>query len=100
MKSKNVKIPLELIEIIEKRNQDKPPGEVLFEIMKDYVALEDYARSLKLELTGKESLSETLIRYHKFQDENTADVKKQVDELKNMIKGMEMFFTKFGGGGK
>lgn len=98
MKSKNVKIPVELVELIVKRDPDRPPGEVLLDIVNDYLKLEDYARSLKLELTGKETVSEILIKYHKWQDENTESVKKQIDELKSMIKGTEKFFTEFGKG--
>ena len=98
MKSKNVRIPLELVEILESRKPDKPLGEVLFDIVKDYVALEDYTRSLELKQTGKESVSEIIIRHHDWQDKNTAEVKKSIDELKIMIKGMEIFFTKFNKG--
>lgn len=100
MKSKNVKIPLGLVELIEKRDPGRPPGEVLEEIVNDYVKIEDYAKSLKLDLTGKEKLSEILIKYHNFQDANTADVKKQIAELKTMIDGTEKFFTRFGNAGK
>lgn len=97
-KSKNVRLPMELVEIIEKHDPDKPPGEVLLEIVKDYVVLEEYARKLKMKQTGKESLSDIIIKYQDFQDANTAQVQKNIDELKTMIKGLELFFTKFGKG--
>jgi len=98
MKSKNVKIPLDLVELIEKRDPDRPVGEVLFDIVKDYVALEEYANSLKIDKVGKEPVSSILIRYHNFQDANRTDVQKEIEELKSMISGAEKFFTKFGKG--
>lgn len=95
MKSKNIKVPLELLELIQNRTKGGPPGQVLHEIVKDYVNIEKYARSLKLKQTGKESVSEIIIRYYDHQDANIADVKGQIDEVKTMLKGLEIYFTKF-----
>lgn len=96
MKSKNVKIPLELVEIIEKRSNGRTPGEALLEIVKDYVSLEDYARHLKLKLTGKENVSEIMIRYYGEQDANIAEIKESINELKTMVRGLEIYYKKFG----
>ncbi len=95
MKSKTIRIPFELVEIIENRDPGKQPGDALLEIVKDYVNIENYARSLKLKQTGNEPVSEIIIRYHDWQDANTANVKEQIIELKTMIKGLEIFYTKF-----
>lgn len=96
MKSKNVKIPLELVEIIDKRTNGRTPGEALLEIVLDYVALEDYARSLKLKLTGKESVSEIMIRYYEEQGTNIAEIRESLNELKTMVRGLEIYYKKFG----
>lgn len=96
MTSKTVKIPLELVEIIEKRSNGRTVGEALLEIVKDYVSLEDYARSLKLKLTGKENVSEILIRYYEDQGANIAEVKESINELKTMVRGLDIYYKKFG----
>jgi predicted CopG family antitoxin len=98
MTSKNVKIPLELLEIIEKRGNGRPPGETLLEIVKDYVEIENYVRSLKLKQTGNERVSEVIRRYYDQQDSNINEVKNSIDELKSLVKGLEIFYTKFGKG--
>lgn len=99
MTSKNVKIPVELVELIEKRSGGRPPGEVLFEIVNDYVKFENYVLSLKFNLTGKETMSELVIRVNELQKANMADVQKQITDLKTMLQGMEMWFTRFGNRG-
>lgn len=98
MTSKNVKLPQELVEIIEKRINGRPPGETLLEIVKDYVDIENYVRSLKLKQTGKERVSEVIIRYYDQQDSNIDEVKKSIEELKSLVKGLKIFYTKFGKG--
>jgi len=98
MTSKNVKLPQELVEIIEKRSNGRTPGETLLDIVKDYVDIENYVRSLKLKQTGKERVSEAIIRYYDQQDSNIDEVKKSIDELKSLVKGLEIFYTKFGKG--
>lgn len=98
MVSKNVKLPQELVEIIEKRSNGRTPGETLLEIVKDYVEIEKYVRSLKLKQTGSERVSETIIRYYDQQDSNIKEVKESIDELKSLVKGLEKFYTNFSKG--
>jgi hypothetical protein len=43
-KSKNVKLPEELIEAVKKRAPDTPPGETLLAIYKEYEKLESLAK--------------------------------------------------------
>lgn len=94
MKSKNVKIPLELVEIIEKRSSGRPPGEVLLEIVKDYVILEDYARSVNKKQAGKASVSEIIIGYYDEQDVKIVELQHNINEVQTMLKGLEIYFTK------
>ena len=94
MKSKNIKVPLELLELIQNRTKDGPPGQVLLEIVKDYTVLEDYARSVNKQHASKASVSEIIIGYYREQDMNIAEVEKSITELKTMLKGLEIYFTK------
>jgi len=96
MKSKNVKLPFELVEIIEKRNTGSPPGQLLLEIVKDYTVLEDYARSVNKQQVSKASVSEIIIGYYHEQDKNIAEVNDSIEELKTMVKGLEIYYKKFG----
>jgi len=94
MKSKNIKVPLELLELIQNRTKDGPPGQVLLEIVKDYTVLEDYARSVNKQQASKASVSEIIMGYYHEQDTNIAEVEKSITELKTMLKGLEIYFTK------
>lgn len=98
MASKNVKIPIELLEIVEKRGNGRPPGETLLDIVKDYVDIENYVRSLKLKQTGNERVSEVIKRYYDQQDSNIDEVKTSIEELKSLVKGLDKFYTKFSNG--
>lgn len=92
MKSKNVKIPLELVDMIEKRSGGKPPGEVLFEIYKEYELIEGLASSIRANKKNlvKASVYEVLLD----RDQKINELQTQIDEVKMMLKGLEIFFTK------
>ncbi len=88
MKSKNIRVPFELIDKIEKRSPGIPPGKVLFEIVKDYEVLEEYATSV--DPASKASVSEIIIGYYHNLDMNRAEVQKTINEVKIMIQGMQL----------
>ena len=92
MASKNVKIPLELVELIDKRSGGRPPGEVLFEIYKEYELVEGLASSIRKNRKNldKASVYEVFLE----RDQMIDELKEQVDEVKMMLKGLEIFFTK------
>ncbi len=92
MKSKNVKIPLELVDEIEKRSGDRTVGEVLFEIYKEYERIESFTSSIKSNRKdlAKSSVYEVIVD----RDQSINELKSQVDELKTMFRGLEIYFTK------
>lgn len=92
MTSKNVKIPLELVEIIEKRFPDKTVGEGLFEIYKEYELLEGLALSIKA--NRKDLEKATVYEVMVDRDNRINELQTQIDELKTMLQGMEIFFKK------
>ncbi len=92
MKSKNVKIPLELVESLEKRSSGRPPGEVLLGIYKEYEQLEGLASSIRSNSKGleKATVYEVMID----RDNKINEMQTQLAELKIMLQGLEIFFTK------
>lgn len=92
MKSKNVKIPLELIELIEKRSGARTVGEVLLETFKEYELLEGLANSIR---KNRKNLNKASI-YEVFldRDQRINKLQEEIDEVKTMLKGLEIFFTK------
>lgn len=92
MKSKNVRLPLELVESIEKRNPGKPPGEVLLDIYLEYESLEGLASSIRMNRKDlqKASVYEVLVD----RDNRINEMKAEIDELKKMLQGLQIFFTK------
>lgn len=97
MKSKNVKLPLELVEAIEKRNSGKPLGEVLLEIYKEYERLEGLARSIayvEKRDSGKINVSDTIIRYTTSKSQDMTKFEETLSELRTMVVGLEIFLKK------
>jgi hypothetical protein len=93
--SKNVKIPIELIDSIKARAPDAPPGETLLAIYKEYEYLESVARRV----TGagendKVNISESIDKFFANTNNELAQLKKSHDEYKIMLQGLQMFFTK------
>lgn len=93
-KTTSVKIPVELVEIAKARDEDKPPGEVLFEMVKDYERLREYAGTLIKKDIGKSSVSEIIIDYYNDQDARIEEIKKSQIEITKMLEGLEIFFKK------
>lgn len=94
-KSKNIKIPMELVQLIEKRAPDAPPGETLLAIYKEYEYLETVARRV----TGaKENdpikISEAIDKFFKDTQDDLDKLRKSSVEMETMIKGLQLFFTK------
>lgn len=92
MTSKNVKIPMELVEKIEKRLPDKTVGEGLLEIYKEYELLEGLALSIKM--NRKDLDGSTVYEVMVDRDNRINELQTQIDELKTMLQGMEIFFKK------
>lgn len=99
MKSKNIKIPLELVESLEKRNTGRSPGEKMLEIYKEYELLEGLASSISVstKVSEKATVYERILRYLTDGDENVKDMQTQINELKTMLQGLQIFFTKVKG---
>lgn len=91
MKSKAVKLPLELVELIEKRDPDRPPGDVLFGIVKDYIDLEDYAKTKEIVINDKESLSNVIKKAYEGKVEYADKLIKRIDDLGKVIEGLDIF---------
>lgn len=95
MKSKGIKIPLELVDLINSLNpDDKAPGEVLLNIVKDYVRLIEYAKTLNNKNLSKISVSDAIINYYSDQDARIEEIQKSQRELMRMLDGLEIFFKK------
>ena len=92
MKSKNVKIPIELVEKIEKRSSGRPPGEVLLDIYREYELIEGLASSTRMNRKDleKASVYEILVD----RDNRINEMKAEINELKTMFQGLQIFFTK------
>ncbi|MFH0904264.1 MAG: hypothetical protein V1854_03640 [Methanobacteriota archaeon] len=92
MKSKNVRLPLALVEALEKRNTGKPPGDVLLDIYMEYESLEGLASSIRMNRKDlqKASVYEVLVD----RDNRINEMKAEIDELKKMLQGLQIFFTK------
>lgn len=88
--SKNIKIPLELVEFLEKRSNGRPPGEVLLGIVQDYELLEIRAKVIaerrNIDMRGK-TVSEIVTLYI---DEITSDT----EEMKKVLSGLRLFSEK------
>lgn len=100
-KSKSVKIPRELLELLEKRKpvDDRAPGEQLLEIVRDYMELEKFADAMCEQVDGLEdaTISEVIMKYITGGKERMINMQKSLDELKTMIQGLQTFFTKVKG---
>jgi hypothetical protein len=94
-KSKNVKIPVELEELVKSRAPDVPPGETLFAIYKEYEKLEALAKCVtnKDIDMSKTSVYEVLKTYIDLWGTKFDGYHASIDELKTMLKSLERFFT-------
>lgn len=90
MKSKPVKLPVELIAKIEARNNDRPPGEVLLEIVKDYEQLEIRAHIIaerkNIDMRGK-TVSQIVSMY-------IDEISSTTEEMKQVLSGLRLFSAK------
>lgn len=98
MKTKSVKIPLELIEYLEKHNDGRPPGEVLLDLAKDYQRLREgigaaIAAQKKVSIDGY-NLSGAVIQYVVEERQQIETFQKDLSELKMMVMGLKLFFEK------
>lgn len=94
-KSKNIKVPLELEELVKKRAPDAPPGETLLAIYKEYEYLETVARRV----TGagekdKINITEAIDKFFANTKSEVEQLRKSSIEMETMIKGLQLFFTK------
>ena len=94
-KTRNVKLSIELIDLLKKRAPDVPPGETLLAIYKEYEYLETVARRV----TGvKENepikISEAIDKFFKDTQGELERLIKSSKEMETMIQGLKLFFTK------
>lgn len=96
-KSKNVKLPLELIEILEKHPGDQPAGEKLLVMVKDHERLEaiaaDIARQKKLDLS-KTTPAQVIVDYITDGNIKFNQMQEAINELKIMVEGLEIYLKK------
>ena len=92
MKSKTIRLPLQLVESLEKRNPGKPPGEVLLDIYKEYELLEGFVSSIRMNRKDLERASVYEIVVDR--DRSINDLRAETNDLKKMLEGMQIFFTK------
>jgi hypothetical protein len=94
-KSKNVKIPEDLIEAVKKRAPDVPPGETLLAIYKEYEYLETVARRVTgLKENEPINISEAIDKFFTNTQNELAELRKSHDDFRIMLQGLQMFFTK------
>lgn len=98
MKSKSVKLPIRLIEALEKRKEaikdTRPIGELLEDMVKDYERIERAAAIIAPgKLTGTnaaEIFADYLIEYNN----KITGIEASIKELGTMVQGLKMFFEK------
>lgn len=98
MKTKSVKLPIELIEAIENHKDDtgdgRPVGEVLAEIVRDYEKIKRAAAIIAPgKLTGTnaaEIFADYLIEYNN----KLTGIEVSIKELGTMVQGLKLFFEK------
>lgn len=94
-KSKNVKISEELIEAVKKRAPGVPPGDTLLAIFKEYEKLETLAKCATDNTDlSKNSVYDALKSYIDCWDKKFDGYQRSIDELKTMLQGLQLFFTK------
>lgn len=94
--SKNVKIPTDLIAAIKKRAPDAPPGETLLQIYRDYEKLETLAHCVadKDADFSKITVYDAIKSYMDSEGKKFEGYQRSIDELKTMLQGLQLFFTK------
>ncbi len=93
--TKNIKVPIELEELVKKRAPHVPPGETLLAIYKEYEYLETVARRV----TGANEndpikISEAIEKFFEKMLNDLERLRKEHDEYKTMLQGLNLFFTK------
>ena len=99
IKSKAVKIPVEVIDLIKETEGDMPPGEVLQNTYHEFMklkALADVLSGMDGEGTGR-SVSDIIIVHIKDESGKYEKFDKSLTELSTMVQGLSIFFKKFGG---
>ena len=92
-KTRNVKLSTELIDAIKKRAPDAAPGETLLAIYKEYEKLEALAKCTGTDATNP-SVYDALKAYIDCWDKKFEAYQRSIDELKTMLQGLQLFFTK------
>lgn len=95
-KSKGVKLPAELIEILEKRNDSRSPGEVLLAIVKDYEQIEMYAKHISGQdhVNHMIAVSDVMKQFISDTGSKIDQFIKSIEDLQTMISGLRMFFDR------
>lgn len=99
IKSKAVKIPVEVIDLIKETEGDIPPGEVLQNTYHEFMklkALADVLSGMDGDDTGR-SVSDIIIVHIKDESGKYEKFDKALTELSAMVHGLSIFFKKFGG---
>jgi len=98
-KSKAVKLPVKLIDLIKGTEGDKPPGEVLLNAYTEYLKLKTLADVLA-DMDGKDTgrpVSDVIIMHVKEESSKYEKFDESLTELSAMVQGLSIFFKKFGG---
>jgi len=97
VKSKAVKIPVELIDLIKGTEGDKPPGEVLQNAYTEYLKLKTLADVLADTEGSGYPVSDVIIMHVKEESSKYEKFDESLTELSAMVQGLSIFFKKFGG---
>lgn len=93
-KTKNVKLPVELVDSVYKRKPDTPAGATLMEIYTEYEKLEELAKGLVPDADlSKNSVFDVFATFFSNGKEREYARQKAIDDLKIMLEGLEKFFT-------
>lgn len=96
-KSKAVKIPVELIDLIKETEGDTPPGEVLLSTYIEYLKLKELADVLSDGKGTGRRVSDIIIMHVKEESSKYEKFDQSLTELSAMVQGLSIFFKKFGG---
>lgn len=94
-KTKNVKLPVALVDSVYKRKPDTPAGTTLMEIYTEYEYLETVARRVAgVNDTEPIKISEAIEKFFEKTLNELDELRKAHDEYKTMLQGLNLFFAK------
>lgn len=94
-KTKSVKLPCELLELVEKHGKGKSPGKVLLAAYRDYLNLYYFAKKISAKNgSDLDSVTGIIQEYMHRRDEKISDLEVRIEEVRTVALGLKIFFTK------